>query len=406
MIRVIVDSQSNRLFRGVPQEQAYDQRGGLCEVGEGDVVVTTNPFDPDYLQYWKETLGFDLPHLMVAGPFDPHCTLSELILLKHGLQNELRRMLGGEVARLEFFCIEESERKLATTLDIRPYCNFEIAIKLSRKPAFKRLFNEVGIPTPRWVSCAGQEGLLTKGKAFSEAQGVCLLKTEDGTGGFTCGGMFLIKSPSELYELARRNGDLGREVIVEELVTGVQTVSAHWEISDDKTLKPIGVFDQQGEYAYSGVSWPSSAPAPVVERILADITHKLGPWLIKKGAVGFFCADIVIDKEGRHWWVDFNPRKGAILYVYNMIRRLSTRHFGGTTCRFFHEHFRLPEGGDQSFAAIRDRLSNLLLPDERFVVITNPGLIAFGYADVTGVSLHSLKEAKLAFDCAKKNLLH
>ena len=74
MKRIIIDSQSSRLFVGVEVEQNYDQRGGLCEVGEGHLIITINPIDQSYLNYWSDTLGFTLPTFLVAGPFDPKYT--------------------------------------------------------------------------------------------------------------------------------------------------------------------------------------------------------------------------------------------------------------------------------------------------------------------------------------------
>ena len=54
--RVFIDTQSNELFRGFEGEQNYDQRA-LCQAGRGDVLVITNPIDPEYLAYWSG-LGF------------------------------------------------------------------------------------------------------------------------------------------------------------------------------------------------------------------------------------------------------------------------------------------------------------------------------------------------------------
>lgn len=405
MIRVIIDTQSNRLFRGIASEQAYDQRGGLCEVGSRGLVVTTNSFDPQYLRYWSETLGFDLPRFMEVGPFDPHYTLSELLLQKPELQRKLKRIVQGSQARLEFFCIEESERELASVLGIPAHCNFEVAITLARKPAFKRLFDEVGIPTPPWFSCSDWEEFVAKKRTVLKGIDSIVVKAGDGTGGLACGGMFLARNQGEIEALISQNGHLGKDFLVEELIPGAQTVSVHWEMLPKESPRIIGIFHQRGEYAYKGVSWPTSITAKTRKQILADITEKLGYQLGRMKALGFFCGDIVVDRNGRHWWVDLNPRKGAILYVYNMIQRISALHFGGAKCYFFHEHIHFSEKIDPSFSEIKGKLRNLISPQEQFVTITNPGVIPFGYVDITGVSLNSLREAKVALKKAKGRLL-
>ena len=136
MMRVILDTQSNEFFQGNELEQRFDQRGGLCEVGEGHVVVTTDPIDPVHLAYW-ESIGFTIPHLVVAGPFEKGKTLSDLVISKPHVQQQIRALTEGKEARLEFFCIEESERVVADILGIDPYCNFDLSISFGKKTGFR-----------------------------------------------------------------------------------------------------------------------------------------------------------------------------------------------------------------------------------------------------------------------------
>src|SRR3989338_10119791 len=197
MKRVILDTQSNRHFKGVALEQSYDQRGGICQAGAGDIVVTADPIDQNFLRYWED-LGFDLPEFLVAGPFDPTCTLSQLVLRNQPLQEQILSRLNGEPARLEFFCIEESERLVAEALGIEPYCNFEVSIPLSRKPNFKRFFDQIGLTTPLWFACRNREDLEPSGTSLLEAGKTFLLKAEDGTGGIACGGMRHVENTEQL----------------------------------------------------------------------------------------------------------------------------------------------------------------------------------------------------------------
>jgi len=69
VLRIIVDSQSNRLFKGIRIEQNYDQKGVLCQVGKDHLVITTEPINNEYLKYWKD-LGFSLPNLITSGHFN------------------------------------------------------------------------------------------------------------------------------------------------------------------------------------------------------------------------------------------------------------------------------------------------------------------------------------------------
>jgi hypothetical protein len=132
MKRVLIETQSNKIFRGLESEQDYDQRGGLCQVGEGDIIIVTNPFDSDFLNYWR-SLGFSLPEIIVAGPFDKNLTLSQLIISKEEVIEKIHSAIGDSDSRLEFFWIEKSESDLTKVLNITPYCNFDVSINLACK---------------------------------------------------------------------------------------------------------------------------------------------------------------------------------------------------------------------------------------------------------------------------------
>lgn len=408
MKRVILDTQSNRHFKGVALEQSYDQRGGVCQAGTGDIVVTTEQIDRCFLRYWKG-LGFDLPEFLVAGPFDPTCTLSQLVLRNQSLQDQVRSRLNGEPARLEFFCIEESERLVARALGIAPYCNFEVSIPLSRKPNFKRFFDQNGLRTPSWFACRNGEELLRYGIPMLQAGKTLLLKAEDGTGGIACGGMKLVANEEQLRVLSARELSFGAEFVVEEVVPRSAEVSIHWEITETGTVRLVGIFEQLSRnFGYAGAVWPAQSITEKTRQcIMSEAEGKFWPALIALGAVGFFCCDIVVDKEGVPYWIDFNPRKGAILYVHDMVRRLSLVHARQEHGFFRHEHLRLPERAEAySFSEIHTLLGDLLVPHfSGFAVVSNPGVIAHGYCDITGISWVSAESAEARFSKARRKVL-
>ena len=113
--RIIIDSQSNPHFLGIESEQQFDQRAALSQGRRNDIAVTTNPIDPNYISYWKN-LGFTLPTLLVAGPFEKTKILSQLIYEKESIVNEIRSCINGSEARLEFFTPSDEEENLAKHL--------------------------------------------------------------------------------------------------------------------------------------------------------------------------------------------------------------------------------------------------------------------------------------------------
>ncbi len=402
--RIIIDTQSNRLFQGIAVEQSYDQRGSLCQAGKNDVIITTSPINEDYLRYWSG-IGFDLPRLFIAGPFDPRYTLSELIMNNQLLMEELKEIASGDDVRLEFFTIEEAERLLSQKLGIQPYCSFDVSIHLSRKHNFKAMCEEIGLVTPKWTLCEKGDDFHQQATAFLNEHGRFLLKSTHGTGGIACGGMAKIETQSDINALNEKICDFGDNMVLEKIINGKQAeVSIHWEITVSGELKIIDIFGQLAvDFGYAGAYYPV-----LHGEKSASIRHQLesifAPVLKRKNAIGFYCCDIIIDKEGEINWVDFNPRKGAILYAYSMVRRMADVHFGGRMPHFFHKHNKV-EGidGKGAFMAIQDRLVDLLVPNEdAFVIVTNPGAMEFGHLDITGISPFSLEAAKKVSEEALK----
>ncbi|MEY3784414.1 MAG: hypothetical protein RLZZ230_736 [Candidatus Parcubacteria bacterium] len=195
--RVLIETQSNKLFQGCEAEQDYDQRGGLCQVGEGHVVVVTNPIDTDYLTYWQG-LGFTLPKIIVAGPFDKKCTLANLIVSKESVLREIKEAVGDSDARLEFFWIEESERNLAAVLKVSPYCNFDVSINLACKYVFKKTCESLGLNTAPWVGAHSAKELVQVTQSFFSPGNNVLIKASNGTGGISLGGIRNVATHDEL----------------------------------------------------------------------------------------------------------------------------------------------------------------------------------------------------------------
>jgi len=406
MKRVIIDTQSNRLFRGNEMEQDYDQRGGLCQAGENDVVITTNPINSHYLRYW-ECLGFGLPHLLTAGPFDSRFTLSELIINNSPLRQELEHIVGNSESRLEFFTIEESERQLAVELGITPYCNFDVSVPLSRKNNFKIMCQEIGLPTPIWEVCSYGTDFLNQGRVFLEKHSHFLLKVDDGTGGISCKGMAKIENEGDLLAVAKQIKNFGSNMVLEKIVQDKAfEVSIHWEVTADGELKIVDIFGQIADnFAYVGAFYPA-VDETIEAKIWKQFMDIFAPFLRSKGALGFYCCDILVSDKGEVYWIDFNPRKGAIIYVHSMTTRIAKYHGNGRRAHFFHKHNYVPGiGGKDAFLTIQERLGDLLVPSKQpFVVVTNPGVMEFGYVDITGISQVSIKEAKEVFNRALKRL--
>ena len=142
--------------------------------------------------------------MLVAGPFDARHTLSELVIHKKQVQNHIKSLIGDSEARLEFFCVEESERELSRILQISAYCNFDFSIPFSKKILFKTLCGELDIRTPPWFFEEDLNLLFAECQKQLKHGTRFLLKSDSGTGGLPCGSMFLIDSEAALESAITR----------------------------------------------------------------------------------------------------------------------------------------------------------------------------------------------------------
>lgn len=404
MQRIIIDSQSNGLLRGSALEQRYDQRGGLCQVGAGHLVLTTDPVDQDFLDYWRG-LGFSLPRLVSAGPFHPGRTLSELVLASPRAREAIGETAAAGPARLEFFCIEEPERALAQALGVPAYCHFGLARTYASKLAFKALCAELGLPTAPWFHHPDPAALVRQGAALMAGGRRVLLKTETGMGGVGCGGM---AAPADVHALERavrslagRHGALFLETRLEPLRA---ELSVHWEITASGEVVDVCVFDSINiDNSYRGTLHPAENDRALAEAARRTVLEVLGPHLAARGGIGFYCCDILADQDGTLHWNDFNPRKGASVYVRDMVRRLRAARLDDRPVHYWHEGLRLRRA--LPVGRVLELLRGLLDPGpEPFLVLSNPGITAFARADLTAISCASRAQARSLLDAARVRL--
>lgn len=370
------------MFLEDPSEQAYDQRAGLCNAGEGDLVVTTNPFDPEYLAYW-EGLGFTLPHLINAGPYEPGKCLSDLIAAKQSVQSAIAELIKDpSQVSLEVFTVFPPEKQLVDILGVSPYFNAEFGEIYGHKLNFKKLCKKIGIPGLPFVELTSDT---TWGDLEAALGGLShiptlpgfLAKGVYGTGGIAHGAMKRLHAPQDLDSLP------DGEFYVEPLIEIDQEVSTHWEITDSGLVVPIGFFNQIAENtSYKGVSYPY-VPLNGSEKSLETNTNILTSELAALGGLGQMCCDVIESPDGQLFWSDLNVRKGAVYYIWSAVSKLP--FLSGAPFAFMHKHMNGTKLG-MSFSEVQKTLGSLLEPSSSgFVLITNPGIIQWGGIDLTAV---------------------
>ena len=206
-MRIIVDSQSNPSWRGSFREQMFGLRGGLCEVGEGHLVVVERPYDPVYLDCWAEQ-GFTIPDFVVVprGEDQLHLNLSELIEQNQDSQDEIRRRAIGHDCRLEFFWITEAEQRLADLLGLDAHHGFIFAKEFASKTQFHRLGNQLSIPLMPGHICDSFEDLVEFATPYLNRNEVVLVKAAIGTGGVNGGSLRKLASVADLDSFRQQPG--------------------------------------------------------------------------------------------------------------------------------------------------------------------------------------------------------
>ncbi len=377
MIRIFIDSQSLPNFIGVPSEQAFDQRGTLPQARGCDIVVTTDPINQSYINYWRN-LGYPIPKFLNAGPFESDKALSDLIYGKPEIQKQIKAKLNGHNGRLEFFHPSDREAQLANAIGIPAYMNFDFATEYQKKNSFKELFIKVGIPTLPFIDMTLASDLSWNDLVNELDSDQLIAKKVYGSGGKSLGMITPLNCEADFLEL-----DLNEGYIIEPQIQVKREIAVHWEILTDGQVRFIGYFGQIGEnLSYVGTEFPVSFDRNLRKK-LDDGFKRLTSEILALGGLGYMCCDVLVDEGGNIFWSDLNPRKGAILFIFDAIRRLrQARRLGKVS--ILHKHF--SETKIRSFEQVQEVLGDLLNPaNGNFVLITNPGAIEYGYLDVTCV---------------------
>ena len=388
--RIIIDSQSNPFFLGIESEQNYDQRAALSQGRKGDIVITTNPIDPNYIRYWKK-LGFNIPILLTAGPFEKSKILSELILNKKKIQKEIKLHVNGQTSRLEFFTPSEKEEKLAKHLQLPAYVNFDFAKEMQKKSEFKKLCKELNISTLPYISLNKNVTWKEVVDTLGRSENGYFAKHIYGIGGIGLGTIVPLKTEKDLMSLKESDN-----YIIEKTISVALEISVHWEICFDNTVKFINFFEQISENSsYAGTIFPARFPKTLRKQIFNEYLA-LSRKIAELKGLGFMCCDILVDENGKFYWSDFNPRKGAILFVNDAVNGfLKNYKLSKKTSFIVHKQVK---SSVSCFSELENLLGQHLVPSLGYIVlITNPGVIQYGTIDVTVISFISHEHATVVF---------
>lgn len=390
-MRIFIGSQSNPHFLGFLSEQMFEQRD-LTQAHNGDILVTTEPIDQLYLDYWHNHLKYSLPTMITAGPFEPTKVLSDLIIGKPDIQDKIKSSINGASPRLEFFTPMPSEEVLVEHLGLPAYTNFDFAKEMQKKLVFKKLCEEIGISTLPYIALDPSVTWEQVIDSLGVNRDGYIAKHIYGTGGAGLGTIIPLKSENDFLNLKG-----SENYIIERMIVVSMEICVHWEIDFNGQVHFKNKFEQLAEnVSYVGTIFPTEIPKNLWDKIWNEylvLTQKIAEL---KG-LGFMCCDILVDEHGKFYWSDLNPRKGAILFIHDAVSRFLKNHDMTEVPHFVrHKHNKAKV---KSFNELKQTLGDMLnLTENGIVIVTNPGVIEYGMVDLTAISFLSHEHAFCILD--------
>jgi 5-(carboxyamino)imidazole ribonucleotide synthase len=216
----------------------------------------------------------------VRNVFPEHCTSDPALFRSEcqafTLENEFH-----SVEELRDLLKEKSDQ-LFPRLESYQY----FADKLSQR----KLYEGLGLPSPRWMRLASYQQLFNLQGSFSYP-----FVVKASAGGYDGKGVRVVHTPAELERVVQEFGlHQGREIVVEELVPIKYELAQGFVRSADgrATLLPL-VDTVQEEGVCNFVRYPSQAPPQVAQEIEAILQK-----LIARPLVGIFNFEFFVDHAG------------------------------------------------------------------------------------------------------------
>ncbi len=216
------------------------------------------------------------------------------------------REFGGVVA--PFSALSDTDRRLAQMLGLPVLGLDHRFARYEGKSGSRRLLRAAGVPVPD-----GFEDVTDVRGAVAALGGRAVVKRDYGVTG---SGNTVVLEGTPLPEL-----DGGG--IVEALIDCAASPSVQARIAPDGSVDVLSIHEQVLDgHAFIGCRYP--ARGAYVDA-LREHAASVGRQLAAEGGVGRFALDFVVDREGRAYAVEINPRAGATTHPYETLHALGAR---------------------------------------------------------------------------------
>lgn len=325
MAKLIIDSQNLPVQIGRALAQGLEQRGAFCYGHAGDLAIVTEPVPTEFLDYWSQ-LGFSTPDLLVLDDDINKGDLLQRLFANPSALKIVETWLDRQ-SQVEYCCYRPDfgEQDFCRHFGIQLDANIELTNKLLDKRYFKQLAEAHHLSVLPTLEVEN----LTQGwqqlQRLKNAGERWLCKAAKGVGGEYWGSISCINEYASLDEFSKQLGFYRNEFFLEPHIDVKAELSVQW-FHAHSTTSVIGIFEQIAHRnSYTGAQTASFELEPIIAQVKNELQQKMIPMLEAHDYRGNACCDVLIDANNRFYWSDFNPRKGGITYVAELMRRIAER---------------------------------------------------------------------------------
>ncbi len=332
--KIIVHNLTFRGIEVVPGVLDFDQRG-IVYANSGDVIVTKNKPEQDYLDYLKN-LGWDFKDVTFLSPSSQENYIYNSVFKDKALISKLSKYKGFSI---DTYNATSDEDEFSRKIKLPSSFNCSVSQKYGTKSGFRRLCKMLGINVARGVEGVSSidDAIKIVDDIFADGYEKLAIKIDEGISG--AGNTIIDKEEfSRLNSAEKRSvidqamnkltqaGEHSAAVFEGWISNVVASPSVQIEVFPDGKYEIVSMHDQllEGDAQwYIGCVYPPSSINDEQSKRLKRDVKIIVDQLSKEGYYGFLGLDTIINRDGDIYWVEANARKTGTFYPKTIAERLN-----------------------------------------------------------------------------------
>lgn len=364
----------NMTFKGihvVPGVINYDQRG-IVFADKGDIVITNNTFDRDYLQYLSD-LGYEIDSLLFIHPNSSTLKTWNSIFTSKEVKKALSQV-DREKYFIDVYIPTELDGRLSRALNFDHCNNWNLSEKYGTKSGFRLFASEAGLPIAKGFSNVKTVIEVKKciKKLFKTVDKI-VIKVDDGISGY--GNTVISKTEYEdfisddaFFEhyLKPIRWDIVGKGVVEAWIEGGNISSSILLHIENDVYTVVCHQDQllvDGD-KWAGCLYPHSMKrnSTQLEKLMRYIDRS-AKYLIEKGFWGYYSFDTLETIHDEIYFIEANMRKIGSFYPRVFLEK-AMKHFGFSEIKAYiaSDYTNMKKWGGKQFSDLQKKLLEYLWP--------------------------------------------